>query len=157
MSASPHTMVAAMQQVDTDVVVLIVVSTATVMLAASLFSIYLGRRTATSEDWTVGGHNLPTYVIVGTQYATAMGGGVLVGLVGVGYTSGWSVITYGLWPCIGLLVFTFFDRPRSPRRAGARRRSAGADSGCGSGFGLRSRWTRFLERRPYPIEARARR
>lgn len=95
-----------MQQVDTGVVFLIVVSTTTVMLLASLLSIYLGRRTASSEDWAVGGHDLPTYVIVGTQYATAMGGGVLVGLVGIGYSSGWSVITYGMWPVIGLLLFT---------------------------------------------------
>ena len=95
-----------MQEVDTHTVFLILASTTTVMVMASILSIYLGRRTASSEDWAVGGHDLPLYVIVGTQYATAMGGGILVGLVGIGYSSGWSVITYGFWPVIGILLFT---------------------------------------------------
>jgi len=96
-----------MQEVDTQTVFLIIASTTVVMVLASALSIYLGRRTASSEDWAVGGHDLPTYVVVGTQYATAMGGGILVGLVGIGYSSGWSVITYGLWPVVGILTFTF--------------------------------------------------
>ncbi|NPV81921.1 MAG: sodium:solute symporter family protein, partial [Firmicutes bacterium] len=53
-------------------------------------------------DWAVGGRKLPIYVIVGTQYATAMGGGILVAHVGIGYSSGWSTITYGLLVSIGI-------------------------------------------------------
>ena len=86
-------------------VVLIMVSTAIVLGATSLFAIYLGRRTKSADDWNVGGRSLPFYVIVGTQYATAMGGGVLVAHVGIGYKSGWSVLTYGLLVAGGIAFF----------------------------------------------------
>lgn len=49
-----------------------------------------------SEDWEVGGRSLPLFVVVGTQFATAMGGGLLVGQVGNGYKNGLSVMLYGV-------------------------------------------------------------
>lgn len=49
-----------------------------------------------SEDWEVGGRSLPLFVVVGTQFTTAMGGGLLVGQVGNGYKNGLSVMLYGV-------------------------------------------------------------
>lgn len=76
--------------------VMIVISTIIVLGGTSLVSLYLGSKTKSSEDWAVGGRALPVYVIIGTQFATAMGGGMLVAHVGIGYKSGWAAITYGL-------------------------------------------------------------
>jgi SSS family solute:Na+ symporter len=89
---------------DGGTVLLVVISTATILGLASMVAVYLGRRTKSSDDWAVGGRNLPLYVIVGTQYSTAMGGGLLVAHVGIGYQSGWSVVTYGLLLCGGLFL-----------------------------------------------------
>ena len=55
-----------------------------------------------SDDWSVDGRSLPTFVIVLTQYATAIGGGVLVAQVGNAYANGWSVLTYGIFACCPL-------------------------------------------------------
>ena len=87
--------------------IMIVISTSIVLIFAGMFSVYMGRRSKTGEDWAVGGRSLPTYVIVGTLYATAMGGGMLVAHVGIGYKSGWSVLSYGLCITGGLLILTF--------------------------------------------------
>ncbi|MBM7647671.1 SSS family solute:Na+ symporter [Bacillus ectoiniformans] len=86
--------------------VIICLTTAFILGISSLVSIFLGRRTKNNADWSVGGRSLPLYVVIGTQYATAMGGGVLVAHVGIGYQSGWSVLTYGFIVAAGLLLFT---------------------------------------------------
>ena len=44
------------------------------------------------------------YVVAGTQFATGMGGGVLVAHVGIGYSAGWSAITYNLLYSIGIVL-----------------------------------------------------
>lgn len=51
-----------------------------------IYTYYQNRRkVVTGDDWVVGGRDLPTYVIVDTQFASAMGGVVLVALVGRGF------------------------------------------------------------------------
>lgn len=87
-------------------VVLIVISTIVVLGGAALLSMYIGRKSS-GADWAVGGRNLPLYVIVGTQYATVMGGGMLVAHVGIGYQYGWSALTYGIFLSGGLVALTF--------------------------------------------------
>lgn len=77
-------------------VAIITISTALVLGLTALVPIYLSKKVKSSDDWAVGGRALPAYVIIGTQFATAMGGGMLVAHVGIGYTSGWSAVTYGL-------------------------------------------------------------
>ena len=67
---------------------LVLVSTALVMLIGLGIAIYFQRRTKTVEDWAVGSRQLPSYVIVFTQFATLVGGGVLVGHVGIGFDFG---------------------------------------------------------------------
>ena len=84
-------------------VLLIIISTAIILGCTTAFSIYLGKKSS-SSDWAVGGRNLPLYVIVGTQYATAMGGGMLVSHVGIGYSNGWAAMTYGCLVAAGLIL-----------------------------------------------------
>ena len=56
---------------------LVLISTVLVMLIGFGVALYFQRRTQTAEDWAMGGRSLPTYVIVFTQFATLVGGGVL--------------------------------------------------------------------------------
>lgn len=86
-----------------NVVVMIIVSTAVILGSTSFFSMYLGKK-STESDWAVGGRSLPFYVVVGTQYATAMGGGMLVAHVGIAYSNGWSAVTYGMLVALGLVL-----------------------------------------------------
>lgn len=79
-----------------NTVAIITISAVLVLGLTALVPLYLSRKVKSSDDWAVGGRTLPLYVIIGTQFATAMGGGMLVAHVGIGYTSGWSAVTYGL-------------------------------------------------------------
>lgn len=99
-----------MGSVAVGTVVLIMISTVVVLGSTALLAVYLGRRTKSNEDWAVGGRQLPIYVIVGTQYATAMGGGILVAHVGIGYSSGWSTVTYGLLVSIGIAALAIIAK-----------------------------------------------
>lgn len=70
--------------------VLISVTAAIVIGIGALISFYVGKRAKSNDSWVVGGRNLPLYVIAFTQYATAVGGGVLVAHVGIAYAWGLS-------------------------------------------------------------------
>ncbi|WP_101912500.1 sodium:solute symporter family protein [Megasphaera vaginalis (ex Bordigoni et al. 2020)] len=89
--------------VSTGSIFIIVFSTLAVLLVAVLISWWVGRK-STGSDWAVAGRSLPLYVIVGTQFATAQGGGFLTAHVGNGYAGGWSALTYGLFVAIGMWV-----------------------------------------------------
>lgn len=82
----------------------IVLSSFLVLSAAAIFSFWIGRRDKSSENWIVGGRSLPIYVVAGSQFATGMGGGVLVAHIGIGYSSGWSAVTYNLLYSIGIII-----------------------------------------------------
>lgn len=68
------------------------------VIAATLIPTYIiSKRSATSEDdWAVADRSLPIYVVIGTQLASAMGGGILVGHLGNAYLNGIVVAIYGL-------------------------------------------------------------
>ena len=66
---------------STSGLMLVLASTVLVMLIGFGIAFYFQRRTKTAEDWAMGGRSLPSYVIVFTQFATLVGGGVLVGHV----------------------------------------------------------------------------
>ena len=83
---------------------LVLVSTALVMLIGLGIAIYFQRRTKTVEDWAVGSRQLPSYVIVFTQFATLVGGGVLVGHVGIGFDFGIAPLTYGVCGAAGCFI-----------------------------------------------------
>ncbi|GLI56847.1 sodium:proline symporter [Propionigenium maris DSM 9537] len=88
----------------------IVLATAIVLLGSGAISLYIGKRCNTSEDWDVGGRSLPLYVTVGSQFATVMGGGMLVAHVGLGYSSGWATLTYGLFLSGVMFILSFFAK-----------------------------------------------
>jgi SSS family solute:Na+ symporter len=69
-----------------------------------IIAFYFSRRYRSADDWLIGGRRIPWYVAAGTQYATAVGGGVLVAHVGIGYAWGWSDLTYIGLVCLGLVV-----------------------------------------------------
>lgn len=63
--------------------IIIVAILVTLGLTYGLSLLLTRRKTKTggsvsADDWEVGGRELPLYVVVGTQFATAMGGGILV-------------------------------------------------------------------------------
>ena len=58
-------------------------------------------------DWNIGGRDLPIFVIVGTQFASAMGGGVLVGQVGNAYANGIAMLIYAVFSCLPFLIYMF--------------------------------------------------
>ncbi|MBU5625500.1 sodium:solute symporter family protein [Oscillibacter sp. MSJ-2] len=62
------------------------------------------------DDWEVGGRELPLYVVVGTQFATAMGGGILVGQVGNGFSNGFSVMLYGILCQLSFVILMFIAK-----------------------------------------------
>lgn len=79
-------------------------ATTLVVLATLIPTYILSKRTSTSEDdWAVADRSLPIYVVIGTQFASAMGGGILVGHLGNAYLNGVAVLIYGL-----LTVLPFF-------------------------------------------------
>ena len=86
----------------------IVLATAVVLLGSGAISVYIGKKFNTSEDWDVGGRSLPLYVTVGSQFATVMGGGMLVAHVGLGYSSGWATLTYGILLSGVMFILSFF-------------------------------------------------
>lgn len=91
--------------------ILVVLSCSVVILIIiTVVSLIMGKKTKGSEDWEVAGRSLPVYVIVGTNFATAAGGSVLVAQVGLGYRLGWSSLTYSLILAIGLLFLLFIAK-----------------------------------------------
>lgn len=90
--------------------VILFLSIAVVLSGIIIFSYILGRKKQGVENWYVGGRSLPLYVQIGTQFATVMGGAVIVGLVGTAYSSGWSTLTYGLLTMLGFIPFLFMAK-----------------------------------------------
>lgn len=89
---------------------LIVVFSVIVLAAGAAVAFYFGRRTKTSGDWLVAGRSLPLYVVVFTQFATAVGGGVLVAHVGIAYAWGFSVFAYEGFVLVGFLLLALIAR-----------------------------------------------
>lgn len=89
----------------------IVVSTVVFLLAIYLASAFINKRSAQKKggvseaDWNIGGRDLPIFVIIGTQFASAMGGGVIVGGVGNAYSNGIAVLVYAVAGCLAFLVY----------------------------------------------------
>ena len=100
--------------------VLIILSTVLVLGLTLLVTNILSRRKKTDlADWEVGGRDLPYYVVIGTQFATAMGGGVLVGHVGNAYNFGLSILFYGQYLSGQRPGSRCQRRPNRPQAAGA--------------------------------------
>lgn len=88
--------------------ILIAVAATVVLAIGAGIAFYVGKKHNSNEDWVVGGRSLPVYVLAFTQYATAVGGGVLVAHVGIAYAWGLSVFMYELFVVAGLLILAAF-------------------------------------------------
>lgn len=76
----------------------IILATAVLILATLIPTFVLNRRKQTSgEDWAIANRELPLFVVVGTQFASVFGGGIMVGHLGNTYQNGISVIFYGIF------------------------------------------------------------
>ena len=96
-----------------------VLATLAILAASFILSLVVSRRgkkTSTgdaTDDWNIGGRSLPLFVVIGTQFASAMGGGVLVGQVGNAYNNGLA----DLFILCGATVSDFYaDRQLDPRK-----------------------------------------
>ncbi len=87
----------------------IIIATALIIMGTLLPAHFINRKSKTSEeDWAVASRSLPIYVVIGTQLASAMGGGILVGQVGNAFNNGLSLIIYGI---LAALPFIFIMYP----------------------------------------------
>ena len=76
----------------------IILATVVLILATLIPTFVLNRRKQTSgEDWAIANRELPLFVVVGTQFASVFGGGIMVGHLGNTYQNGISVIFYGIF------------------------------------------------------------
>ncbi|CDQ38620.1 MULTISPECIES: sodium:solute symporter family protein [Virgibacillus] len=82
----------------------IIISSIVILGLGSAIAFLVGKKQKSSETWIVGGRSLPVYVVAGSQFATGVGGGVLVAHIGIGYSAGWSAITYNLLYSIGIVL-----------------------------------------------------
>lgn len=89
---------------STEGIMLVLISTLLVMLIGFGIAFYFQRKTKTADDWAMGGRSLPSYVIVFTQFATLVGGGVLVGHVSIGFSYGLAPLTYGICGAAGCFI-----------------------------------------------------
>ena len=85
--------------------ILILVATV-VVIALTLIPTYIisGRKKTTQADWEVADRSLPLYVVIGTQFASAMGGGILVAHVGNAYTRGIGHFIYGVLASLPFII-----------------------------------------------------
>ncbi|QKY70216.1 sodium:solute symporter [Lentibacillus sp. CBA3610] len=93
-----------------DEITAIIIFSSLVLIIIGAISLYVGRRKKGEENWTVAGRSLPLYVVIGTQFASAQGGGMLVAQVGIGYGAGWSAIMYGAFIGIGLFILVIIAK-----------------------------------------------
>ena len=91
--------------------ILILLVTAAV-IALSLVPTYIisRRKKTTQSDWEVADHSLPIYVVIGTQFASAMGGGILVAHVGNAYNRGVGHFIYGVLASLAFVIIMFIAK-----------------------------------------------
>ncbi|QWF78428.1 sodium:solute symporter family protein [Amycolatopsis sp. CA-230715] len=99
-----------MHQGTTGQIIAIVLISIVIVGIGALLSMYFGRRAKSSADWLAAPESLPLGVVVITQFATAVGGGVLIAHVGIAYSSGWSVFAYEGSVLLGFLGLAFIAK-----------------------------------------------
>ena len=87
---------------------IIILITTAIVIALSLVPTYIitarNKKRTTQQDWEVADRQLPIYVVIGTQFASAMGGGVLVAHVGNAYNRGIGHILYGVLASLAFII-----------------------------------------------------
>lgn len=93
----------------TTVIILI---TTLVIILATLLPTYLisKKKKTTAEDWAIASRDLPLYVIVGTQFASVVGGGILVGHLANAFTNGIGIVIYGVLMVMPLFILSFLAK-----------------------------------------------
>lgn len=76
--------------------IIIFIATAIIILATLIPTYIMSKKGTSEDDWAVANRSLPLYVVVGTQFASAMGGGVLVGHLGNAYMNGVGIVIYAV-------------------------------------------------------------
>lgn len=95
---------------STGQIVAIVLASLLIIAVGALLSMYFGKRAKNSDDWLAAPESLPLGVVVITQFATAVGGGVLIAHVGIAYSAGWSVFAYEGCVLLGFLGLALVAR-----------------------------------------------
>lgn len=95
---------------STGQIVAVSVASLFVIALGALLSMYFGRRAKNSADWLAAPGQLPLIVVVITQFATAVGGGVLIAHVGIAYAYGWSVFAYEACVVLGFCGLALIAR-----------------------------------------------
>lgn len=91
--------------------IFVVVATLLVISITFCLSLFVGSRSKKSDsDWNIGGRSLPLFVIIGTQFASAMGGGMIVGQVGNAYNYGIASLCYGFFASVVFLAFIYIGK-----------------------------------------------
>lgn len=82
-----------------------IIVTTIIVVVATLLPTYIisKKKKTTGEDWTIASRELPIYVVIGTQFASVVGGGVMVGHVGSAYKFGIGHLVYGVLMVMPLL------------------------------------------------------
>ena len=90
----------------------IIILVTLIVILATLIPSYLisKKKGVTESEWAIGGRALPLYVIVGTQFASSMGGGILVGQVGNAYSNGIGMLLYAILAEIPILCIIFVGK-----------------------------------------------
>lgn len=89
---------------------IIILVTLLVILATLIPSYRISKKKGVTEsEWAIGGRALPLYVVVGTQFASSMGGGILVGQVGNAYSNGIGMLLYAILAEIPILCIIFVE------------------------------------------------
>jgi len=95
---------------STGQIVVVGLSSLLVIALGAMLSMYFGRRAKNSADWLAAPGQLPLIVVVITQFATAVGGGVLIAHVGIAYSYGWSVFAYEACVVLGFFGLALIAR-----------------------------------------------
>lgn len=94
-----------------SVTLIIILTTAVVILATFIPTFILNSRKKTSgEDWAIASRELPLYVVVGTQFASVFGGGIVVGHLGNAYANGIGVTIYGIFMVLPFIILSFLAK-----------------------------------------------
>ena len=84
---------------------LIVGSVIFFVAAMLLVGIIVSKKVNDADDFFAGGRKTPEFLIVATLLASEVGGGVMIGSVGYGYSLGWGALWYLAPMAIGLVLF----------------------------------------------------
>lgn len=72
---------------------------------------FVSRKKTGSEDFLLGGRQLPFFLTLGTTVATLVGTGSSMGAVGFSYENGWAGTLYGIGGAAGMLLCAWFFAP----------------------------------------------